>query len=77
MDYSISNEEIRENERFLGAFRLLPGTMMDYGFRFRENIFDMNDSWIPFYGGRRIKFFDMTSFNDDRFSTTLDYAYLA
>ena len=77
MDYSISHEPVRENEKFLGAFRLSPGTMMDYGFRYRENRFDMKDSWVPFYPSDTMHFFDMTPFNADRFSTSIDYAYLA
>ena len=56
---------------------LKPGFFSDTGYRFRENVFEMTDSWIPGVPGKVKKFYDVTLFNSDTVSVDSDYMGVA
>ena len=69
IDFTIDNNPVRENERWLPSFPLKTGSFSDVGFRFRLNIFNMLDSWVPGFSSTVIKFFDLVFFNCDTITT--------
>jgi len=68
---------VRENERWLPSFPLKSGKFTDLGFRFRLNIFNMLDSWVPGFPNTIVKFFDLKIFNHDIIETDLNNKFIA
>lgn len=48
MDLSQRDDVVRQNEIWLPAIPMTPGKFTDSGYRFRENLLDKKDSWVPF-----------------------------
>ena len=51
--------------------------MWDIGYRYRENVLDMKDSWVPGHSSTKAKFYDITFYNADVLSTSMEYNLLA
>ena len=49
----------RENEIFFSSIPLSKGHFSDTGYRFRKNIFEGLDNWVPFVKGYTKVFYDM------------------
>jgi len=77
IDFHITNEPVRENERWLPSFPLKTGSFSDVGFRFRLNMFNMLDSWVPGFPNTIVKFFDLVLFNSDTMPTELNNKFIA
>ena len=52
---------------------MAPGKFSDGGYRFRENYFSKEDSWIPGVPSTIQKFFDIILFNSDSITVGDDY----
>ncbi len=47
INFDIWDKYKRENETWIPVMPLQRGKYTDGGFRFRKNLFNMNDSWVP------------------------------
>ena len=56
---------------------LKAGTFSDSGYRFRENVFEKQDSYIPFWGRNEESFYDMIFYNSDQVSVGKDFMSIA
>ena len=62
---------------WLPTLYLRDGGFSDIGYRFRYNIFNMTDSWIPGMPGTSDTFFDLVFFNSDTLPALPRSKYIA
>lgn len=76
IDFQIDGNQFRTNELWFPGFSLKAGIYTDHGYRFRENEFQISDSWIP---GKEevVKFFDSKVFNTDTYFVSDDIMAIA
>ena len=77
IDFEINNVPVRETERWLPSFPLKTGQFTDVGLRFRLNLFNMLDSWVPGFPNTMVKFFDLRLFSSDTMPTKQNNKYIA
>ena len=77
IDFNIKNNPIRESELWLPSFSLKSGLFTDCGYRYKENNFYMEDSWVPGVLGTKRKFYEIIEFNTDVLQTTTNFKYVA
>ena len=56
---------------------MAPGSFTDSGYRFRRNIFDRKDHWIPYYEDFQHIYYDVLLFNSDTLRVGDDYMKIA
>ena len=55
------------------AVSLRPGLFSDTGYRFRKNIFERIDNWVPGFSEIKNKFYDIRLYNSDQIVVGKNY----
>ena len=67
IDFADEDKHLRSVEKWLPSIPLGPNTFSDTGYRFRRNLFELNDKWTPGSMSSDLEFFDVTHYNTDVF----------
>jgi len=73
----MTQHHFRENEIWLPSVPMSAGFYSDTGYRFRENIFLMHDSWVPGVSSEQTHFYEVTTFNSDPLKVHTDHKVVA
>ena len=74
---NFGGNSLRENEVWLGSTSMKAGLFTDNGYRFRENVFEKTDNYIPFLGKHLESFYDIVFFSNDQLSVGDDFMTIA
>ena len=77
MSFNFESEAVEEAERWFPAVPLKNGKYSDVGMRFRLNVFDAKDSYVPLFPNTKTRFYDMTLYNSDTFDSPNRHKILA